>query len=238
MLTKFKSFALRIMPAYAYVPTALAILFNFIAYYLTKLIMVNATHYDLSIFVDDLIPFTPWFISFYILAYLQWGSNYIIHSHIGREPFYHIATADVIAKILCTVLFIVIPTEIVRPEVVGDGIWDHLTRFIYALDTPRNLFPSLHCLESWVAFRAALMMKNAPRWYAPAQLFMSVMVFASVVFVKQHFFIDILAGILVVEIGWFLSRRFRLWRVMEKIELPLVRRERMCAACMSETKET
>ena len=52
----------------------------------------------------------------------------------------------------------------------------------------------------------------------------SLLVFASTVLVKQHFFVDIFAGIAVVEIAWFLSRRLRLWRVFEKIELPFVRR--------------
>ncbi len=224
--SSLKRLALRALPAYAFVPAILAVSFNFIAYYIPKAILTDAVHHDLSIFIDGLIPFWPWFISFYILAYVQWASNYILHSHIGREPFYHIATSVIIAKVISMVFFLVIPTEIARPEVTGGGLWNFLTRLIYEADTPRNLFPSLHCVESWTVYRAARMMKNAPRWYAPLQLFITVMVFASTVFVKQHFFIDIFAGILAVELGWLLSRRFRLWRVFERIELPCVRRAR------------
>ena len=225
-----KRLALRILPAYAFVPAILAVSFNFIAYYIPKAVLVNAKHYDLSIFIDDLIPFLPCFIFFYILAYGQWASNYIYHARLGREQFYHIATSVILAKLISMICFLVIPTEIVRPEITGGGLWNFLTQMIYDADTPRNLFPSLHCVESWTVYRAARMMKKAPRWYAPLQLFISVMVFASTVFVKQHFFIDILAGIIAVELGWFLSRRFRLWRVFERIELPCVRRARNAAS--------
>ena len=224
--SSIKRFVLRILPAYAFVPAILAVSCNFIAYYIPKVVLRDAVHYDLSIFIDDLIPFLPWFIFFYILAYGQWASNYIYHAHAGREIFYHMATAVIIAKMVSMVFFLVLPTEIVRPEVTGGGLWNELTRMIYAADTPRNLFPSLHCVESWAVYRMARKMKSAPRWYAPLQLFLSVMVFASTVFVKQHFFIDIFAGILAVELGWFLSRRFRLWRIFEWIELPCVRRAR------------
>lgn len=227
LFSAIKRFALRVLPAYAFIPAILAVSCNFIAYYIPKVILADAAHHDLSIFIDEWIPFWPWFISFYILAYAQWASNYIFHAHIGREQFYHMATSVIIAKMLSMILFLAIPTEIVRPEITGDGIWNFLTGMIYSADTPRNLFPSLHCVESWTVYRMARLMKKAPRWYAPLQLFITVMVFASTVFVKQHFFIDIIAGILAVELGWFLSRRFRLWRVFERIELPCVRRARL-----------
>jgi membrane-associated phospholipid phosphatase len=188
--------------------------------------MNNSKHYDLSIFIDEILPFIPFFVLFYILAYVQWGMNYVVHSRIGKEQFYHIVTADIIAKLLCMICFILLPTEITRPQVPEGGIWNFLTKLIYSLDTPRNLFPSIHCLESWIAFRAALMMKGAPRWYAPLQLFVSAMVFLSTVFIKQHFFVDIIAGILAVEIGWILSRRLGLWKILYKIELPFVRKSK------------
>ena len=223
-----------ILPSYAIVPILSVFGMNFLAYYGTKLLMRNAEHHDLSIWIDEALPFLPFFVSFYILAYVQWVGSYVFHSRENRKDCYQFAMADIIAKMLCLICFIVIPTEIVRPEITGNGIWDWLTRLIYASDTPRNLFPSIHCLESWVCFRSALQMKRVPRWYVWVQLIFSLFVFASTVLIKQHFVIDILAGVAVVEIGWFLSKRFGLWRFFERIELPFVRRGKSDANVPSE----
>lgn len=214
-----------ILPSYAYVPVALVVIANVLAYYLTKALMADATHYNLSIFIDDWMPMTPWFISFYILAYVQWFEHYIFHSRFSKELCYHFATAGIIAKLICLVCFIVMPTSIVRPEIAGDGFWWWLVDIIYSTDTPVNLFPSIHVLESYIAFRAAASIKSLPKWYVIFQFIFTIFVCLSIVYVKQHYFVDILGGIAVVEIGWFISKRFRVWRIFEKIEFPYVRRK-------------
>lgn len=236
MQKKLKKLIDFVVPNYAYVPIIAAVGANFLVYFATKPFVMHADHYDFSVFIDDRLPFVPFFVLFYILAYLQWAWHYLFHYRKSREVCYHLATADIIAKLICLVFFLVLPAEIVRPEITGDGIWEFLTGLIYAADTPHNLFPSIHCLASWLCFRAALEMKNTPKWYAPAQLVFSILVFASTVLIKQHFFVDIFAGIAVVEIGWFLSKRFRLWRIFEKIELPFVRRARLDTKAGEKTK--
>lgn len=216
----------KIFPKFAYIPVLFIIVFNFIAYTGTKYLTLNAECYDFTTSLDEAIPFVPWFMLFYILAYAQWVGNYVYHTRLGREKYYHIVTADLISKVICFVVFLIFPATIVRPEVTGTGFWDCVTRIIYALDTPTSLLPSIHCVESWLCFRASLMMKDAPRWYAPAQFVFTLLVLASTVLVKQHFVVDILAGVIVLEIGWFLSKRFRLWRVFCKIEPASIRKER------------
>ncbi len=215
----------KFFPKFAYIPVIFIIIFNLIAYTGTKFLTLNANHYDFTTRLDEIIPFVPWFMLFYVLAYVQWVWNYVYHTRLGRGGYYHMVTADLIAKVFCFVLFLVFPATIVRPEVTGNGFWDHVTRLIYYLDTPTSLLPSIHCVESWLCFRAACMVKDAPRWYAPAQFVFTLLVFASTVLVKQHFVVDILAGIAVLEIGWFLSKRFKLWRVFYKFEPASVQKE-------------
>ena len=174
----------------------------------------------MSIFIDDRLPFVSFFVLFYVLAYGQWFWHYVYHYRQSREACYHYATVDLLARIFCLVFFLALPAEIQRPEVTGDGIWDAITRWIYESDTPHNLFPSIHCLASWLAFRAALERKGAPRWYAPAQLVFSILVFASTVLIKQHFVIDIPVSILLCEVALFLAGRCGLWRVFYKLQTP------------------
>ena len=220
-------------PKYAYIPLFIVIVFNSLTYFGTRLLVSEDRLCDLGIFVDRLLPFVPFFSLFYVLAYLQWGANYWLHAYTGREQYYHLAMSDLIAKLLCMICFLAIPATIQRPEITGDGFFAQLTALIYQIDPPLSLFPSIHCLESWIAYRAARTVKNAPRWYAPMQLTLSLLVCASTVLIKQHFFVDVLAGIAAVEIGWYLSRRFGLWRVFERLQPPAWRQ-----ATLSPEKET
>jgi len=122
----------------------------------------------------------------------------------SREEIYKVASANILAKIFCGIIFVALPTAMVRAEITGGGIFNLLTSFIYAADTPAvNLFPSIHCLESWAVFRCSLKLK-LPIGYKIAMGIFSLGVFASVLLVKQHIILDIPAGILVFELGYLI----------------------------------
>ena len=85
------------------------------------------------------------------------------------------------------------------------------------MDAPDNLFPSIHCLESYVCFRGALYTKKVPVWYKYVMLISTVLVFASTVLVKQHVLVDMLGAVLAVEFGLFVSKKWNLGRIFKKI---------------------
>ena len=111
-------------------------------------------------------------------------------------------------------IFLLLPTTIARPEADGSGLIGWLTRIIYMADTPVTLFPSIHCLDSWLCWRFLVKCKKVPRWYKWVNFVFSLLVCASTVLVKQHVFVDIFAGIAVAELGLLLSRR--VWDSLEK----------------------
>ena len=112
------------------------------------------------------------------------------------------------AKALCFVLFLLLPTTIARPEAAGSGLIGWLTRTIYAADTPVALFPSIHCVDSWLCWRFLMDCRKVPKWYKWVNFVFSLLVCASTVLVKQHVVVDIFAGIAVAEIGLLLSRLY------------------------------
>ncbi len=65
-----------------------------------------------------------------------------------------------------------------------------------------------------------MMLKRKDGRYIAAQGVLTVLVFASTVLIKQHFVVDIPAGIAACEIGLFLSGRCRWWRVFETVQTP------------------
>ena len=214
----------RILPSYARIPLVLLVIINLIVYEGTQFLMLHAKHWDLALPLDARIPFRPAWIVIYILAYLQWAVGFIVISRESRAHCNRVLAGEIIAKFICMLFFIALPTRIERPVVEGSGVFAALTRLIFASDLPGNLFPSIHCLESWICFRGAIGMKRVPRWYAPAMLAFTLMVFASTVLVKQHVLVDIPAGVLVAELGLLLSDKLRAGRLLDRLEAERLRR--------------
>lgn len=196
----------RIIPRYS-VPWLLgALIWQLLLYYFADVLTRQRPHYDLSIPLDGKIPFVPAFILIYCLAYLSWGVNYILAARESREHCRRAITGDIIAKGICFVIFLLLPTTMERPQVTGTGVLADLTRAIFAVDAPSRLFPSIHCLDSWISWRFLTDCKKVPKWYHRANFIMALLVCASTVLVKQHVAVDILGGILVAEIGLLISR--------------------------------
>lgn len=213
MIQKLKTF----IPRYGYLPIITLFSFNSIIYFFTKLAYDPSRVYDLSLEIDQSLPFVSPFILVYVLAYLQWVLGYIMIARESREEIYKAATANMISKVFCGIIFLAIPTVMVRAELSGGGIFNQLTSLIYAADTPAvNLFPSIHCLESWAVFRCSLKLK-LPIGYKIAMGVFSLAVFASVLLVKQHIILDIPAGILVFELAYLIVHLTKIDQKLAKL---------------------
>lgn len=201
MMSNYVKKLYNLIPRYGWVMIICALGSTFVAYYGSRLITADLPKYSLSTSWDEAIPFRTEWIIIYVLSYIQWAIGYIVAGRERKKLCYQILGGNAIAKFFCLLCFLFFPLTISRPEVVGNAPWDWLTSIIYALDTPDALFPSIHCLESYVFFRGAMLSEKMPRWYVWAMGCFSLMVFASTVLVKQHFLADIVAGIIVGEIG-------------------------------------
>lgn len=200
-----------IVPGYAILPLILALMINNCIYIGVAQLKNHLSFTSLATPFDAHIPFIAPFVIFYVLAYVQWGVNYILIGRDSKKLCYQFVAADILSKIICLVFFLLLPTTLVRPEVTGTDIFSNLVRLIYSVDAPVNLFPSIHCLESWCCIRAAFQIKlktpKRTRIYRILTIIMSLGVFLSTLFIKQHVIVDIFGGIAVFEIGLFLSRR-------------------------------
>jgi membrane-associated phospholipid phosphatase len=208
----------KILPKYAFLPLIICLGLNAFTYFGTRLFTTGLYHYDLSLPIDHMIPFTPFMMSVYVLAYVVWIVGFIVIGRESREVCYEVLTAEQIAKLCCLVAFIAIPTTIIRPEVTGTGFFQWLSRLIYSMDSPDNLLPSVHCLENWICFRGAMKCKKVGKGYKIFTFVAAILVFASTLMVKQHVVLDVVAAIVVVELGLFLSRRFNLSKIYFIIE--------------------
>lgn len=219
---KLKSKFYKIIPRYAIYPLIFIVVMNFVIYYGTSFITRGWFHLDASFLMPSCFPFYSKFIYVYLLAYVQWIVGYIIIARESKQICYEVLSAEFIAKFLCMICFLVFPTTMARPQITGDAFSLFLTRLVYQLDSPVNLFPSIHCLESWMCFRGSQKLKKINSWYLIVQFGLTVLVFLSTVFVHQHVWIDVIGGILVVEIGLFLAKKYHTGQKFERIILKIL----------------
>lgn len=197
------------IPKYAIKPLALALLVNSCVYMGIAQLRRFLTFSSLETPLDTALPFLVPFVLFYVLAFVQWGLNYLLIARDSKELCYRFAFGNIIAKLICLFFFVFLPTTLARPEVTGTDLCSRLVRLIYTFDPPVNLFPSIHCLESWCCIRASFLLKKSNRAYQTATLIMSLGVFASTLFIKQHVIADVFGGIVVFEAGFRLAGRIQ-----------------------------
>lgn len=211
----------KLMPEHAVLPLLMMLAVNFLVYYGSRRINAGRPVRNMALPLDGKIPLVPPFIVVYILSFAFWAVNFYL---IARESPRHcgVMFGEQIAKILCFVCFMIVPTGIERPSVPGNDVFSWLTRLIYATDIPDNLFPSIHCLDSWLCWRGLKGCQRVSRGYKGFSLFFALMVFASTVLVKQHVLLDIPSAVLAGEAGLWLSERLRLG---ERYDAYIKRRE-------------
>ncbi len=196
-----------IVPVHALLLIAAMLGLNFVTYFGTRLFTTGRYHYNIETALDRMLPVVPFFTVFYLLAFAQWITCYLLIGRGGRAHYCRFYYGEMIAKCICLVIFLVFPTTLNQPAVTGNGIFEQLLRFVYSMDKPDNLFPSIHCLESWLCYRGCRKLSGLPRAFSGCNLLFTLLVFASTVLLKQHVLIDIAGGVAAVEIGLFLSGR-------------------------------
>lgn len=208
----------KILPKYAFIPIISCLLLNSITYFGSRIFTTGMHHYDISIAIDRMLPFITPMVSVYVLAYVTWSLGFIIIGRESKKLCYEVCSAEMIAKLICLVCFIMMPTTLTRPEITGTGFWNWLTSLIYSMDAADNLFPSIHCLESWILFRGVMRCEKQGTAMKIFMFVSAILVFASTVLIKQHVVIDIIGGVLVVEIGLFLAKKLNTKRIFYAIE--------------------
>ena len=182
-----------------------ALLWNQLVYWGGAALAETRHHYQFSTALDRAIPLIPWTVCIYFGCYAFWALHYCLCAAVptrARRFF----TADFIAKGVCFVFFVGVPTTMARPAVQGLNVWESLVRALYILDAPVNLFPSIHCLNSWLCWASARDIPAFSRGYKAFALCAAVAVCVSTLTLRQHVLLDVAGGILLAEICWRLAK--------------------------------
>ena len=210
----------KLLPSSRLLSVLSCLILNSLVYWCTQSMVAGRQLLDLTTSIDQRIPFDPQWVYIYVLCFLFWAVGYVLMARL--DQWYSIMTAEVIAKLICGIVFLVIPCTNVRPAITGTGPAQWLLGLIYRSDPPLDLLPSIHCLESWICFRGIFRQRSIPAWYQLFSFVFAILVCLSTLFTRQHVLADVITGVALAELMLQISFRrswgARLRRWMEGLD--------------------
>lgn len=210
-----------LIPPYGRIPLMVAVAWNMTVYFGSRVFTSGWFHHDIEGRLDRLIPFVPWTAAIYLGCYAFWIVNYIL---IARQEKRHVCrffAADFLSRAVCLAFYLLYPTTNTRPAVEPEGFWNQVMIGLYATAAADNLFPSIHCLVSWFCYIGLRGKENIPKWYRGLSCLLAVLVCISTLTTKQHVVPDVLGGVLLAEICFFIGKKAGVWgtygRILDKI---------------------
>ena len=189
------------IPRYVWGYLAAMLLVQLLVFYGTRFVLPFLPKYHLDTALDAMIPFRPGWIVVYYVSFAFWIVSAVLILAESRAYARRAAASYMLAMILSCVFFLVFPTTITRPASDGSGFFPSCVRLLYQIDSPENLFPSLHVLVTYYCLRAAKGSRWFPKWFFPAGAAFLILVCISILLIKQHVIADIPAGIAVAELS-------------------------------------
>ena len=180
----------------------LAVLWNQLVYYGGLSAAWNSPHWCMVLGADSLIPFLPWTASIYFGCFLFWAAVYIFLAQGDKTEAYRFFWADLMAKGVCLLFFLLLPTTMPRPDIHGSSFWAYVMRFLYRVDAPYNLFPSIHCLVSWLCFVGVRRRRDVPRPLVWGTGLAAGLICLSTLTTRQHVMADVAGGIFLAELSY------------------------------------
>ena len=153
--------------------------------------------------VDKLIPFNKYFILPYISWYIFVAVFAGILCIVDKERYLKLLITLNIGMITCYIIYYFYPTYVPRPMITGTDFFSNMVLNLYAADNPYNCFPSIHVLNSVLI---ALYTYESDKVSIPTKIsciFIATSIVLSTMFIKQHYFADVVSAIIFAFILYF-----------------------------------
>lgn len=182
---------------YKYTPWLLYFPLYLLIFTYLERINVHKLHLITS-WVDYYIPFCEWFIIPYLLWFTYIAATVAYLFFYNQLEFHRFMCFLCIGMSVFLIISAIYPTaQNLRPTLSMQGsILTDMVRCLYQIDTPTNVFPSIHVFNSIGAYIAVCRV-TIPQKHAPLRfgcLSLSILIILSTMFLKQHSLIDVVGG--------------------------------------------
>lgn len=165
--------------------------------------------YSFRITVDDYIPliteFTWIYLSYFVFLLLL--VIFFIKQKLHREMT-KVLFGIGIACITAYLFYAFFQNSVIRPDIVSKNISDDLYLLLNTKINIYNAFPSLHVAISLICLHGLFVVRSKFFKIAAVWVFLIII---STVLTKQHYFLDIIGGVIVsltsVRLGEFITRK-------------------------------
>ena len=159
--------------------------------------------------LDDLIPFCEYFIIPYFLWFVFIAAALVYFGFFNKnlKEYYQLVFNLGIGMTLFLIISYIYPTgQDLRPETfANDNIFTQMVQYLYSIDTPTNVFPSIHVYNSVavaIAFMTCQKLQKHPAVrYGTVALAVSIVL--ATMFLKQHSVSDVCCA-LVMNVGSYM----------------------------------
>jgi len=149
------------------------------------------------LWIDRIVPLIPWTFLIYTSDYFVFLVVIFLLSE--KEKFNSFTRMMFGVLLICGAFFYGFPTTYPRPEYPTETHWllGAVMQFVALADSPRNCFPSMH-----VGLTAVATWSLRHLGFRTLSIFSlwSFAIFASTLTTKQHYFLDILGGLMVMTV--------------------------------------
>ena len=181
---------------------------------------------------DDKIPFCPYFIIPYVLWYFFLIGTVIyfaVSCPSKKEYYQYLATLGVGMTLFLLISYVYPNGQHLRPDLstAGDGIFISAIRFLYKIDTPTNIFPSMHVFNATASCIALYQNERCRKnkLFTAGQIVLTVSIILSTMFLKQHSVADVMTALILNILCYQLfyrvipARQDRLAKVLTRKEI-------------------
>lgn len=148
--------------------------------------------------LDDYIPFVKEFVIAYVLWYVYMPAGFIYLAIVSKKDYYKLLIYMFTGMTISQILYIIYPSmQNLRPVITGTDIFSRAVHYIYSIDTPTNVTPSVHVVNSMAVY---ISLAGSPkiskkRWIKVLLFVFTFLIIASTMFIKQHSIVDVFWGI-------------------------------------------
>lgn len=185
----------------------LFIVFNITSYFGIQLLL-TVNKYNFLISFDHIIPFIPEFVWIYhtlLPVILITMFSFVTKKKVFLSAF----TAYMIASVILSTFYILFPSFYPRENFTDpSSISGFLVELTRTIDGANNTFPSGHVTFAWILAFFINLTQRAKKhtWIRMAYYTWAILISFSTLTLKQHFIVDVLSGVLLAGICYFLSK--------------------------------
>lgn len=174
--------------------------------------IVTVPKYIVQVPLDHMIPFSE----IWVIPYGIWFFYIIVSQAVllftSREEFLRQCVFLFGGMSFCLILYLIFPNgQPLRPEVMPrSNVFTEMVAALYQTDTPTNVCPSIHWLDS-IGIHIAVMRSKflkPYRWVQWGSLILCVSICLSTLFIKQHSIVDGIAAIVLSMVLYFIAYRW------------------------------